>query len=252
LFTIGHSNHPIEHFLELLRRHGIEAIADVRSRPYSRFVPHFSNPHLTPSAQGRDPQLELNRLKPATDCSNGGGKSSPTVGSRGTKSMATQPLYTIGYEGSSLEAFTTILRQVGVERLIDIRRVPVSRKRGFSKQPLAHAMVHHGIEYVHIGALGNPKPGREAARSGNFQKFRRIYLWHLATSEAQTALEQAVALALDTVCCLVCLELDHQNCHRTLVANAMVKREAFVLRHLRGADHESIGYARNDVISSHA
>jgi uncharacterized protein (DUF488 family) len=46
LFTIGHSNHSIEHFLALLRRHGVEMIADVRSRPYSRFVPHFSKERL--------------------------------------------------------------------------------------------------------------------------------------------------------------------------------------------------------------
>jgi uncharacterized protein (DUF488 family) len=46
LFTVGHSNHPIEHFLALLRRHGLEAVADVRSRPYSRFVPHFGKERL--------------------------------------------------------------------------------------------------------------------------------------------------------------------------------------------------------------
>jgi uncharacterized protein (DUF488 family) len=46
LFTIGHSNHRFEHFLGLLRRHDIEAVADVRSRPYSRFVPHFSRERL--------------------------------------------------------------------------------------------------------------------------------------------------------------------------------------------------------------
>ena len=46
LFTIGHSNHAIEPFLGLLRRHRIEAVADVRSRPYSRFVPHFSKAQL--------------------------------------------------------------------------------------------------------------------------------------------------------------------------------------------------------------
>ena len=144
--------------------------------------------------------------------------------------MARQPLYTIGYEGSSLEAFIGALQHVGVGRLIDVRSVPVSRKRGFSKQALANTVVHHGIEYVHIGALGNPKLGREAARSGDFQEFRRIYLWHLATSEAQAALEQAVALALDTISCLLCLELDHRSCHRTLVANAMERREEFMLQ----------------------
>jgi uncharacterized protein (DUF488 family) len=46
LFTIGHSNHPIERFLGLLRRHGVETVADVRSRPYSRFVPHFGKERL--------------------------------------------------------------------------------------------------------------------------------------------------------------------------------------------------------------
>ena len=46
LLTIGHSNHPLERFLELLGRHGIAAVADVRSRPYSRFVPHFSKERL--------------------------------------------------------------------------------------------------------------------------------------------------------------------------------------------------------------
>jgi uncharacterized protein (DUF488 family) len=46
LYTLGHSNHPIEHFLALLQRHGVEAVADVRSRPYSRFVPHFGKERL--------------------------------------------------------------------------------------------------------------------------------------------------------------------------------------------------------------
>jgi uncharacterized protein (DUF488 family) len=46
LFSIGHSNHPIEHLLGLLTRHGVEVVADVRSRPYSRFVPHFSKERL--------------------------------------------------------------------------------------------------------------------------------------------------------------------------------------------------------------
>ena len=46
LFTVGHSNHLYEHFLDLLRRYEIEAIADVRSRPFSRFVPHFSKERL--------------------------------------------------------------------------------------------------------------------------------------------------------------------------------------------------------------
>jgi uncharacterized protein (DUF488 family) len=46
LYTLGHSNHPIDHFLALLRRHGVETVADVRSRPHSRFVSHFGKERL--------------------------------------------------------------------------------------------------------------------------------------------------------------------------------------------------------------
>lgn len=49
LFTIGHSNHSFEHFLGLLQKHGVELVVDVRSRPYSRYVPHFSREALEKS-----------------------------------------------------------------------------------------------------------------------------------------------------------------------------------------------------------
>ncbi|GAB4461151.1 MAG: hypothetical protein OHK0037_09650 [Elainellaceae cyanobacterium] len=46
LYTIGHSNHSPDAFLALLRQHGITALADVRSHPYSRYLPHFTQPAL--------------------------------------------------------------------------------------------------------------------------------------------------------------------------------------------------------------
>jgi uncharacterized protein (DUF488 family) len=46
LFTIGHSNHPIGAFLDLLKAHRIGVVADVRSSPYSRFAPHFNRETL--------------------------------------------------------------------------------------------------------------------------------------------------------------------------------------------------------------
>jgi uncharacterized protein (DUF488 family) len=49
IFTIGHSNHPLERFLELLRGARIAAVVDVRSRPYSRHWPQFSRPALEKS-----------------------------------------------------------------------------------------------------------------------------------------------------------------------------------------------------------
>lgn len=52
LFTIGHSAHALDAFLDLLRRHRISAVADVRSAPYSRYRPHFSKDALSRSLGG--------------------------------------------------------------------------------------------------------------------------------------------------------------------------------------------------------
>lgn len=46
VYTLGHSNIPQERFIALLQRHGVQALADVRSAPYSRYVPHFNRPEL--------------------------------------------------------------------------------------------------------------------------------------------------------------------------------------------------------------
>jgi uncharacterized protein (DUF488 family) len=51
IYTIGHSNHSLEHFLALLRDSGTQAVADVRSQPYSRYCPHFSREPLQRSLQ---------------------------------------------------------------------------------------------------------------------------------------------------------------------------------------------------------
>lgn len=46
VFTIGHSNHPMEYFITLLKQHGIDTVVDVRSKPYCRYARHFDQPAL--------------------------------------------------------------------------------------------------------------------------------------------------------------------------------------------------------------
>jgi uncharacterized protein (DUF488 family) len=133
-----------------------------------------------------------------------------------------QPLYTIGYEGLSVDALVNELAAANVQRLLDVRCVPVSRKRGFSKQPLASEMLRRGIDYVHIAALGNPKEGREAARAGETKRFLNIYNRHLETYDARLALIRAAALASARSSCLLCFEHDSFRCHRSIVARAML------------------------------
>ncbi len=59
VFSIGHSNHPIGHFISLLQRHGIERLADVRSTPFSRFNPQFNRARLEESLRGHGIRYEF-------------------------------------------------------------------------------------------------------------------------------------------------------------------------------------------------
>ena len=53
VFTIGHSTHAIDRFVALLRQHGVTAVADVRSMPYSRFQPQFNRGPLAEALKGQ-------------------------------------------------------------------------------------------------------------------------------------------------------------------------------------------------------
>jgi uncharacterized protein (DUF488 family) len=73
-------------------------------------------------------------------------------------------IYTIGYEGISIEKFFTLLREYDIETVVDVRKLPLSRKTGFSKKILAAALNLSGLEYTHLADLGCPKPIRDRYR----------------------------------------------------------------------------------------
>lgn len=139
---------------------------------------------------------------------------------------------TVGYEGARLDDFVATLQEVMVDVLIDIRDVPVSRKRGFSKRALSDALRAVDIDYIHMRKLGDPRPGREAARRGDIEEFQRIFRSHLAENSTQEALQEAVEIAQSARACLLCYERQHACCHRSIVAEAMAEREEFGVRHI--------------------
>ena len=130
-------------------------------------------------------------------------------------------VYTIGYEGTDIERFVQTLSAVGVRVLADVRAVALSRKKGFSKTALRNKLAEVGIEYIHYNALGDPKPGREAARAGKYELFRRIYRKHLSTGDAQDALEVLKIAVKDKTTCLLCFERDPNVCHRSIVTQEL-------------------------------
>ncbi|MEA3062861.1 MAG: hypothetical protein QOJ94_2642, partial [Sphingomonadales bacterium] len=130
-------------------------------------------------------------------------------------------LFTIGYEGKTVDEFLAELAAAGVERVIDVRAVAASRRPGFSKTALANALRERGVDYLHLRPLGTPAAGREAARKGRTAEMRRIYAGQLETDEAALAMEQALAAAAERHSALLCYEKAAPECHRTMLAERM-------------------------------
>ncbi len=129
-------------------------------------------------------------------------------------------IYTIGYEGATVAEVIAALTTAGVERVIDVRQLPLSRRPGFSKSSLAAALAEHGIDYVHLKALGTPKPGRDAAKKGDRATLEAVYAGQLELPEAQAQAARMRELAAEKVSALLCFERAPEMCHRTLLLAA--------------------------------
>jgi len=129
-------------------------------------------------------------------------------------------LYTIGYEGRSLDELIAMLGAAEIELVIDIRELPLSRRRGFSKTPLGAALGGAGIEYVHLRAAGNPYR-REKDRLTRPQLLAK-YARHLRT--ATTAIATVADAARGRRAALLCYEHDPGECHRSLLAPRVARR----------------------------
>lgn len=136
-------------------------------------------------------------------------------------------IFTIGYEATTMADFLAALQEAGVERVIDVRAVPNSRRPGFSRNPLRNALAEVGIDYVHLKALGTPAEGRSAARAGRQEDLERIYAGQLELPEAMVQAEQMRDLAAEQPSALLCYERDPAGCHRSLLL-AAVARDAAV------------------------
>lgn len=129
-------------------------------------------------------------------------------------------VFTIGYEGATMAEFLAALTTAGVERVIDVRALPLSRRPGFSKSTLAASLAEAGIDYVHLKALGTPKPGRDAAKKGDVATLRAVYADQLELPEAQAQAAIMRGLVAEKPSALLCFERDPCHCHRTLLLAA--------------------------------
>ncbi len=139
------------------------------------------------------------------------------------RSYAEPQLFTIGYEGLSLEAYINKLILNDVHILCDVRKNAYSQKYGFSKSQLETACKGVGIKYVHVPQLGIESDKRRDLRSQRdydllFDEYERTTL--KSNTEALEYVRNLIRT--DKRVALTCFEKDPKQCHRSRVAKALM------------------------------
>lgn len=131
-------------------------------------------------------------------------------------------LFTIGYEGVSIEAYLNKLLRHGIKGLIDVRRNPLSRKYGFSKNQLQNACHGVGIKYFHLPELGIDSSKRQELES---QKDYDLLFEDYKVNSIPNTIESQNKIVdllqeLNRVA-LTCFEADVCQCHRKPLSEAI-------------------------------
>jgi uncharacterized protein (DUF488 family) len=133
---------------------------------------------------------------------------------------------TIGHSTRTIDEFLAILKAHAVERLVDVRSIPKSRRvPHFNSDALAASLREQGIDYVHLKSLGGRRHAKKdsintAWRNASF----RGYADYMATGEFRAGLSRLLDLAREKPTAIVCAEAVPWRCHRSLIGDALLVR----------------------------
>lgn len=160
-------------------------------------------------------------------------------------------IYTVGHSVRSLDELVGLLRAHGITGLADVRSIPRSRRHPhFSRAALERSLPQAGVAYRHCAGLGGlRKPRPDSPNGGWRHEAFRGYADHMQTPEFIAAADDLIAFAANRTVAVMCAEAKWWECHRRLLADALVARGVAV-RHIMtpGAapPHELTAFARVD------
>jgi len=147
-------------------------------------------------------------------------------------------VFTIGHGRRHAEELVEVLREAGIETLVDVRRFPSSRRNPQFNQPaLAETLDRSGMTYVHaveLGGMRSGEPGEERFGCIREPAFR-AYAARMGRPEWQHALAHALA---DPTPAFMCAETPWQRCHRRFIADLLTARGHEVVHLIRPGESE--------------
>jgi uncharacterized protein (DUF488 family) len=133
-------------------------------------------------------------------------------------------IWTIGYERLRPEMLAAELQAAGVERVIDVRERPQSRKPGMSKSRLTTMLGEHHIRYEHRRALGTPPELRALYRSNKIERAAAGFREHVESTARDELDRLAGELDDGPRTALLCLEEEPSTCHRRVITDVLQDR----------------------------
>ncbi len=157
--------------------------------------------------------------------------------------------FTVGHSTHSAAEFLALVQAHGVNRLADVRKIPKSRRHPqFSREVLAVHLADNAIEYRHLPELGGlRRPRAESPNGGWTHPAFRGYADYMATPAFDEALDALIAYGDAHLLAIMCAESKWWQCHRRLIADALVARghEVFhIMSRTQAVVHEMTAFAR--------
>lgn len=137
-------------------------------------------------------------------------------------------LFTIGYEGLSIDAFLNALIANNVRSLVDVRKNPVSMKYGFSKTKFADYINAAGLLYFHLPELGVPSELRQNLKSvAAYQKLFEYYGSAILPKQKEALEKLRIIIKEQKRVAIACFEADYHFCHRSKLAEYIEQEPSF-------------------------
>jgi uncharacterized protein (DUF488 family) len=150
----------------------------------------------------------------------------------GDEGQAQLAVYTVGYEGRSLDAVLDLLLRKGIRQMLDVRKNAYSMKYGFGRGVLESATERCGIAYRHMSELGIPSALRSGIESRqDYEALFRHYEREILPAQ-ESCVGRADVLLHKKPSALLCFEADPSICHRSRLARLLAGRNSLEVVHL--------------------
>lgn len=135
-------------------------------------------------------------------------------------------IWTIGHSNRSINVFLELLKEFGIQVLVDVRSFPTSKVEHFKRENMERLLPENGVEYIWLGReLGGYRKGG--------------YKAHMRTKMFKEGIKRLLEIASQKRTCIMCMEPNPKYCHRRFISAHLEKKGVKVF-HIISKEQKSL------------